>query len=118
MAYPGKDPFVWPNPPWNDSWVNPTVHTMAPGPQGKFVDRHIPPRWAKTLGEADVSASQYYFFICPCVGTGQLTVTTPDGKTRSSFVIRRRVLLNKDGTTYRYVINKSGGQAQIDPIKP
>lgn len=117
VAYPGGNPFVWPNPPWDDTWVNPTVHTMAPGPQGKFVDRHRPPQWAKTLGTADVSATQFYFFVCPCA-TGKLPVTTEAGKLKDNFVIRRRVLLNRDGTTYRYVINKSGGNAQIDPIKP
>jgi hypothetical protein len=117
VAYPGKNPYVWPNPPWDEAWSNPTVSRMAPGPQGKFVDRHRPPQWAKTLAEADVSASQYYFFACPCA-LGKLSVATPDGKTRPSFVIRRRVILNDGRITYRYVINKSGGNAQIDPIKP
>jgi hypothetical protein len=117
VAYPGGDPFVWPNPPWNAQWINPTVHPMAPGPQGYFADRHYPPAWAKTLGTADVSAKQFYFFHCPCA-TDKLPVTTKARKTVDTFTIRRRVLLNKDGTTYRYVINKSGGNAQIDPIKP
>jgi hypothetical protein len=116
VTYPGGSPFVWPDPPWDDAWANPTVHPMVrSGSQGKFVDDHLVPNWAKTLAEADVRAVQFYFYECPCK-TGNLPVGTPDGKKRDRFEIRRRVLANKSGGTYRYVITKSGGNAQINPI--
>ena len=118
VQYPGASPYVWPDPPWDDAWANPTVHPMVKsGSQGRFVDDHLVPNWARTLAAADVKATQFYFYECPCK-TGTLPVGTPDGKKRDRFEIRRRVLANKSGGTYRYVINKSGGSAQIDPIKP
>ena len=119
VQYPGTaDPYVWPNPPWNDAWSNPTVHPMVTnGAQGKFVDTHRVPAWAKTLATADVTAKQFYSYDCPCAN-GKLPVRTMAGTQKDVLDIRRRVLANKDGGTYRYVVNKSGGSAQIDPVQP
>ncbi|MGA7410119.1 MAG: choice-of-anchor X domain-containing protein [Bryobacteraceae bacterium] len=117
VVYPGGDPYVWPNPPWNYQNRNPTVNwtlgnhvdalgsTLASlGDHQKVISFSLSP-----LQEATVTAIQIYRYTCPCANGGN-----PVGLL-GPITITRTVKQNKDGT-FTYTVTKSGISSSLTPV--
>ncbi|HKP51306.1 MAG TPA: DUF4157 domain-containing protein [Chloroflexia bacterium] len=109
VTYPGKDPFVWPKPPWDGATPNPTIIWPSPGSDGGIGDEHTSKPFVKPYKEAGFTATQYYRYECPCDNNGKpVNLMGP-------ISIVRAVIKKSDGK-FKYVITKSGKSASIDPL--
>jgi hypothetical protein len=108
VTYPGgANPFVFPNPPWNQNVANPTI-IWVPATPGTAEDNHSPPAFAAMYAAANVVASQTYRYRCANVnGNAPVDIVNYD--------IVRSVTQNPNGS-WKYEITKNGASATIDPL--
>ncbi len=104
---PGDIPFPPPFPPLSPP--NPTVGA-ASGTLGAGVDNHSTPgTFVKPYSARSFTATQIYWYSCPCSNGGQrVTILGP-------LAIVRSVSLSKNAS-WKFTITKSGSSATINPL--
>lgn len=101
VFYPGgQNPYVWPL-PMVARTNNPDVH-QSTGNNAFTPDNNSPPSsYQKPYAYAHFTATQRFWWICPCFQNGQLQTFVPD------VTIDRKVFQDTD-SIWKYQIQKSG----------
>lgn len=110
VTYPGTGNYTPPSPPFNQSFLNPTI-IDNPATDGGLLDNHRTSRGFVTpYTAASFTATQYYRYKCPCKNNGDyVNLAGPISIVRS---------VSRIGQTqnYKYTITKSGSSATINPL--
>jgi PBS lyase HEAT-like repeat len=102
VTYPGGSPFIWPKPPYDASWINPTI-IMDAATKGTDPDTHSPPKFSKPpyAATGPITASQDYLYDCPSTGKVNFPGWT-------GIAITRTVADTTGRGCWVYTITKSG----------
>jgi hypothetical protein len=100
VAYPGGNPYVWPNPPFNGSTQNPTVIFLA-ATDGALQDNHSHTPFVMPYTAAAFNATQQYQYRCRNLDTTDFTGF-------NNVIIARSVSDTTGKGCWTYMITKSG----------
>ncbi|MGH9432521.1 MAG: hypothetical protein ACRD3T_13350 [Terriglobia bacterium] len=109
VNYPGSGNYVWPEPPWYTTTINPDTGPVPPaaGSAGGLIDDQQPGTFLKPYKAAGFTATQTYNYSCHS-GALQGTLLGP-------LSIVRSVTKNSNGT-YKYTVTKSGYENSVNPL--
>lgn len=110
VTYPGGSPYVFPNPPFDEEYNNPTI-TGVEGSDALLSDTHHVPKFLyfSNFGEVSIDAIQYYTFRAPWMGEGQYQIL------EGPLTINRRVY-KSGGEGWMYSCTKKGVTATIPAL--
>jgi hypothetical protein len=101
----GWSPYVWPNPPWDQTSTNPTVNGV-PATDMSFTDFIQPGNIVKPYAAAGFWSSQDYRYTC--AAGGEVTL-------QSGIINTRSVSQNANGT-WKYYVTSRGYEDSINPL--